>query len=65
MSDTKYVDFYGAGSLLTEDEKTIRDTVRAFADHECMPIIAERFDKGTFPKERLDILRQFFKQTHQ
>ena len=53
MSDTKYVDFYGIDSLLTEDEKKVRDTVRAFVDHECMPIIAEHFDKGTFPMEMI------------
>ncbi len=53
MSDIKYVDFYGIDSLLTEDEKKVRDTVRAFVDHECMPIIAEHFDKGTFPMEMI------------
>ena len=53
MSDTKYVDFYGIDSLLTEDEKKVRDAVRAFVDYECMPIIAEHFDKGTFPMEMI------------
>jgi glutaryl-CoA dehydrogenase len=53
MSDTQYVDFYGIDSLLTEDEKTVRDTVREFVDHECMPIIAEHFDKGTFPMQMI------------
>jgi len=53
MSDTKYVDFYGIDSLLTEDERNVRDTVRAFVDHECMPIIAAHFDKGTFPMEMI------------
>jgi glutaryl-CoA dehydrogenase len=53
MSETKYVDFYGIDSLLSEDEKSTRDTVRAFIDQECMPIIAEHFDKGTFPVEMI------------
>jgi len=53
MSNTKYVDFYGIDSLLTEEERKVRDTVRAFVDHECMPIIAEHFDKGTFPMEMI------------
>lgn len=53
MNDTQYVDFYGIDSLLTEDEKTVRDTVREFVDHECMPIIAEHFDKGTFPMQMI------------
>jgi len=53
MSKTKYVDFYGIDSLLTADEKKVRDTVRAFVDHECMPIIAEHFEKGTFPMEMI------------
>jgi glutaryl-CoA dehydrogenase len=53
MSDTNYVDFYGIDSLLTEDERKVRDAVRTFVDHDCMPIIAEHFDKGSFPMEMI------------
>ena len=53
MRDTECVDFYGIDSLLTADEKSVREIVRTFVDHECMPIIAEHFDKGTFPMETI------------
>ncbi|MEJ2168956.1 MAG: acyl-CoA dehydrogenase family protein [Desulfobacterales bacterium] len=51
MSTDEYVDFYGLDSLLTEDEKKIRNAVRGFVDKECMPIIADFFDRGTFPMD--------------
>lgn len=51
MSTDEYVDFYGLDSMLTEDEKKIRNAVRGFVDKECMPIIADFFDRGTFPME--------------
>ena len=51
MSDTNYVDFYGINSLLTDKERKVRDAVRTLVDDECMPIIAEHFDKGTFPMD--------------
>ncbi len=53
MSHTTDVDFYGMDSLLSDDEKKIRDTVRRFVNQECMPIIAEHFDKGTFPMQTI------------
>jgi glutaryl-CoA dehydrogenase len=53
MINDKYIDFFGIDSLLTEDEKMVRDAVRGFVDQECMPIIVEHFDKGTFPMEMI------------
>ena len=49
MAHDEAVDFYRTDALLSAEEKKIRDTVRAFVDRECMPVIAEHFDKGTFP----------------
>ncbi|MBW2489280.1 MAG: acyl-CoA dehydrogenase family protein [Deltaproteobacteria bacterium] len=49
MATQEIIDFYQTDALLSTEEKKIRDTVRAFVDRECMPIIAEHFDKGTFP----------------
>jgi len=49
MAAGENVDFYQVDTLLDPEEKKARDTVRAFVDKECMPIIAEHFDKGTFP----------------
>ena len=49
MATDKIVDFYQTEALLSAEEKKIRDTVRAFVDKECMPVISEHFDKATFP----------------
>ncbi len=49
MSAEEMVDFYRADELLGAEEKAIRNDVRAFVDKECMPVIAEHFDQGTFP----------------
>lgn len=38
-------------TLLTDEEKLIRDTVRTFADERLRPVIAESFEHGTFPRE--------------
>lgn len=51
MSHSKGVDFYEVDSLLTDDERKIRDAVRTFVRHDCMPIIADHFDKGSFPMQ--------------
>ena len=44
-------DYYQIEFLLTAEEKNIRDSVRRFVDDACMPVIAEHFDKGTFPMD--------------
>jgi glutaryl-CoA dehydrogenase len=49
MSAEAMVDFYRTDDLLGAQEKRIRDDVGAFVDKECMPVIAEHFDQGTFP----------------
>jgi glutaryl-CoA dehydrogenase len=51
MGSIENSDFYRVDDLLTAEEKEIRERVRAFVDHECLPIIADHFDKGTFPME--------------
>ena len=45
------VDYFQIDALLTEEEKGFRNRVRRFVDEECMPIIADHFDKGTFPMQ--------------
>jgi glutaryl-CoA dehydrogenase len=45
------IDYFRVESLLTEAERVYRDRVRKFVDEECMPLIADHFDKGTFPME--------------
>jgi glutaryl-CoA dehydrogenase len=44
-------DLYDTESLLTEEERMIRDSVARFVDERAMPIIAQHFDEATFPGE--------------
>jgi glutaryl-CoA dehydrogenase len=43
------VDCFQLEESLSEEEKYFRDKVRKFVDEECMPVISNHFDKGTFP----------------
>jgi glutaryl-CoA dehydrogenase len=45
------VDFYQLDTLLSEEERAIRDTVRAWVDQNLMPVIGECYIEGRFPKE--------------
>jgi len=45
------VDFYDTDSLLTEEERAVRDTVRGWVDDHVMPIIGEAYIAGKFPKQ--------------
>jgi len=45
------VDFYGFDTLLSEEERAVRDTVREWVDDNLMPIIGECYVEGRFPKE--------------
>jgi glutaryl-CoA dehydrogenase len=58
MAADDVVDFYQLGDLLKGEEKKIRNRVRAFVDQECMPVIAEHFDKGTFPMKLIPRLAE-------
>jgi glutaryl-CoA dehydrogenase len=44
-------DLFDVASLLSEEEKMIRDSVARFVDERAMPIIARHFDQATFPAE--------------
>ena len=44
-------DYYMLEELLTDEEKEVRDRVRAFADREVIPVINEYWDKAQFPFE--------------
>jgi glutaryl-CoA dehydrogenase len=58
MGKNEHVDFYQTDLLLTAEEKEIRDTVRRFVDAECMPIIADYFDRGAFPMDLIARMAQ-------
>ena len=58
MDKYDHLDFYQTDLLLTHEEREIRDTVRRFVDQECMPIIADYFDKGSFPMDLIPQMAQ-------
>jgi glutaryl-CoA dehydrogenase len=45
------VDFYGVEGLLSEEERAVRDTVRAWVDDHLIPIIGAHYLEGTFPQQ--------------
>ncbi len=45
------VDFYNMDLLLSEEERAVRDTVRAWVDEHLMPVIGEAYISGEFPKQ--------------
>ena len=47
MSPFTGVDFYNLESLLSEEERAVRDTVRAWVDDQLMPVIGELLHRGT------------------
>jgi glutaryl-CoA dehydrogenase len=50
---TQPVDFINVGSLLSDEEKVIRDRVRSFVDREVIPTAAEYWDRAEFPFDLL------------
>ncbi len=49
MAQFTGVDYFNTESLLTEEERLIRDTVRNFVSQEVIPIIERHYSDGTFP----------------
>jgi glutaryl-CoA dehydrogenase len=45
------VDFIGLDALLSEEERAVRDTVRAWIDEHLMPVIGRAYLEGRFPKQ--------------
>ena len=43
------VDFYDTTALLAEEERAVRDTVRAWVDDKLVPVIAQHYVDGRFP----------------
>src|ERR1700722_12116487 len=44
-------DLFAVDELLGDDERLIRDTVRAFVRERALPVIPAHFEAGTFPRE--------------
>jgi glutaryl-CoA dehydrogenase len=45
------IDFFGIESLLSEEERAVRDSVRRFVDERVLPIIGKYYVDGKFPAE--------------
>ena len=45
------VDFYNLDSVLSEEERAVRDTVRTWVDENLMPVIGAAYIEGKFPKQ--------------
>src|SRR5437660_1533603 len=45
------LDFFNIDSLLSEEERAVRDSVRRFVDERVLPIIGQCYVDGRFPKE--------------
>ena len=44
-------DLFNIDAALTEEERAVRDSVRAFVDEKVLPIIGQYYVEGRFPKE--------------
>jgi glutaryl-CoA dehydrogenase len=51
MSTFTGIDYYDVDSLLSEEERMIRDTVRAWVDDNLIPVIREAYIERRFPKQ--------------
>ncbi len=51
MQQYKGTDFYQIDDLLTEEERLVKNSVRAFVDEKVLPLIEKNYAEGTFPKE--------------
>ncbi|HEX2916494.1 MAG TPA: acyl-CoA dehydrogenase family protein [Chloroflexia bacterium] len=51
-------DLYNVDSLLNEEERMVRDTVRRFVRERVLPVIGEHFEAGTFPRELIPEIAQ-------
>ena len=51
MPDSRTPDFFNIDSLLSDDERQVRDAVGQWVDERVLPIIGECFEKERFPSE--------------
>src|SRR6476619_5992626 len=52
------LDFFNIESLLSEEERAVRDSVRRFVDDRVLPIIGQCYVEGRFPREILPELAE-------
>ena len=51
MEPYRGIDLLDLEAQLTDDERQVRDTVRAFVEREVMPVVVPHFNAGEFPME--------------
>jgi glutaryl-CoA dehydrogenase len=51
MASYKGIDYFDVDTLLTEEERMVRDTMREWVDDNLLPIIEEAYIERTFPRE--------------
>jgi glutaryl-CoA dehydrogenase len=51
LGDYRSVDYYNLDELLTEEQRQVRRTVRAFVTEKILPIISECYEQQKFPEE--------------
>src|SRR5689334_12409908 len=47
----RMLDFYAIDTVLSEEERAVRDSVRRFVDERVLPLIGDAYVQGRFPKE--------------
>lgn len=50
------LDFYNIDSVLSEEERAVRDSVRSFVDGRVLPVIGDAYVQGRFPKELIPVM---------
>jgi len=55
---SKEVDFLNISSLLSEEERILRDSTRKFVDKKIIPVVDKHFEDSTFPMEWVKVLGQ-------
>jgi glutaryl-CoA dehydrogenase len=56
MTETAPTDYFRIEDSLKPEERDFRSKVRRFVEEECMPVIVEHFDKGTFPMKLIPLM---------
>ena len=51
MAHSQSVDFYRFSRNMSDEERSVRDTVRRFVDQSFLPVVRKHFADGTFPAE--------------
>ncbi len=51
MDAYRPLDFYDLDDLFSEEERMVRDSVRAWVSERFLPVIMEHFENGTFPMD--------------